>query len=250
MEMVNKKIIFIAIILSLFTSLFIYSYINRMTKTASTTDLVKVYVAAKTIPSRAMISAADVKGIEIDKKYVLAGAFQNSAEVIGKRVKDRIIAGEQILKDRLADQEKLNLSYTIPEGKRAISINVNEASEVGNFLRTGDFVDVIATFEKEEVIGTDKKTVYPKISKVVLQNVLVLGIGQDIDVSDSDKKKEIPKTVTLAVGINDAEKLVFSTEVGVIRLALRSVGDTGNSQTKGVIRDELTGDKGSVVLPK
>lgn len=250
MEWINKKIILLAIILSLFTSLFIYSYINRVTKTTKPTDLVKVYVAAKTIPSRAMISAADVKEIEIDKKYVLPGAYQNKAEIIGKRVKDPVLEGEQILKDRLADEAKMNLSYSIPEGKRAVSINVNEASVVANFIRPGDYVDIVGTFEKEDVTEADKKIVYPKITKVVLQNVMVLGIGQDNHIPEGESKKDIPKTVTLAIDTQDTEKLVYSSEVGVLRLALRPVGDTQNVQTGGVIRKEITGDKGAVIFPK
>lgn len=247
-EGVNKKIIFLALILSLFTSLFIYSYINRLTKTGSSAEFVKICVAAKTIPARVMITPADVKVIEIEKKYVHQGAFQNKAEIIGKRVKESVLQGEQILKDRLANEDKLSLSYTIPEGKRAISINVNESSIVGNFVVPGDFVDIIATFEKEEVKEADKKIVYPKMSKIVLQNVRVLGIGQEDYIAEGDKKKEIPKTITLAVNKDDAEKIVLASEIGVIRLALRSVGDTQEVQSDGTLREEITGNKGSITV--
>lgn len=251
MEWVNKKIVILAVILSLLTSLFIYSYVNRMTSTTKTKDIVKVYVAAKNIPARSMITAAELKEIEIDRQYVLPGTFINKAEIIGKRAKDSIMAGEQIHKERLADQEKMNLAYRVPEGKRAVSINVNEASNVANFLRPGDFVDVIATFEKEEVVELNRKVIYPKITKTVLQNIQILGIGQESQaVQQDDKKKETPKTVTLAVAPGDAEKIVFTTEVGVVRLALRPVGETQEVQTSGVVRPEMTGEKGAVVIPK
>ncbi len=244
MEWVNKKIVFIAIILSLLTSLFIYSYVNRVTRTTKTTDLVRVFVAAKTIPARAMITAADIKEIDIDKRYVLTGALQNKAEFVGMRVRERVLEGEQILKERIVDQDKLDLSYSIPEGKRAVSINVNEASEVANFLRPGDYVDVIVTLEKEEVTEPDRKVVYPKISKTILQNILVLGLGQESFIPDGETRKEIPKTVTLAVDIDQAEELVYASEVGVLRLALRPVGDSREVKTEGVIRNQVSGEKG------
>lgn len=246
MEVVNKKLVFLAIVLSLLTSLFIYSYINGAVKTTKPTDVIKVFVAAKTIEPRAMISDADIKEIQIDKKYILTGAYQNKAEIIGKRVRERILQGEQILKERIFDESKMNLAYSIPEGKRAVSIDVNEASEVANFIKEGDYVDILSTFEKEEITEPTGKTMYPKITKVILQNVLVLGIGNGSQANDKEPKKEIPKTVTLAVDNKDTEKLIFAAEAGVIRLALRPVGDEEITNFRGTIRNEVTGTKGVI----
>lgn len=247
MDGLHKKIFMIAILFSVITSIVVYSYMSHSSKTSKAPQLVKTFAAAKTIPARAVITPSDIKEVEVEKKNLLTGAFQNQAEIIGKRAKDSIIAGEQILKDRLVSENNMNLSYTLPKGKRAVSINVNEASEVANYLKAGDSVDVIVTLEKEEVNTATQKITYPKISKTVLQGILVLGVGQDegqVNNSKENAKKELPKTVTLAVNPNEAEKLVFASEDGVIRLALRPAGDESEVQLNGVIRKEISGTKG------
>lgn len=243
MEWFNKKIFVIALFLSLFTSLIIYSYINRLGNTTKPVEMVEVYVASKTIPPRAVITPIDIKQVAIDKKYVLSSAVKNKAEIIGKRVKESILAGEQIVRDRLIDENKAGLSYSIPSGKRAVSVNVNEASQVAGFISPGDYVDVVATFEKEEMDEQGQKVVYPKISKIILQNVLVLGVGQDNHLREDEKKKELPKTVTLAVDSQDVEKLVFASEVGILRLALRPMGDSKVIDTNGITRTNIMSTK-------
>ena len=142
----------------------------------------------------------------------------------------------------------MNMAYSLPKGKRAVSIDVNEASEVANFLKPGDHVDIISTFEKEEVTKPTGKIVYPKISKLILQNILVLGIGNDRQITEKDDKKEAPKTITLAVDIRDTEKLVYAAEAGIIRLALRPADDQRIINAEGTIRTEVTGEKGVIIF--
>lgn len=248
MESVNRRVILIAVIMALLTSFLIYIYIKKATTSIETTEYIKVYVAAKTMPPKYKITDADLKEIKVTKEYLNSKAVQNKAEIVGKRLKDRIIEGEQILKERLVDDSKFSLSFNIPEGKRAVSVNVNEQIEVANLIRPGDFVDIIASFDKDEVDDKINKTTYPRITKTILQNVQVLALGQDQVVTD-DKTKELPKTVTVAVSPQDAEKLVFSSEYAVLRLALRPVDEKGNVDTQGVIRGDLASNKGVVVSP-
>lgn len=249
MESVNKKVIALSLIMAILTSALVYIYIKKVTTKADVVEYINVYAAAKTLPPRHKISSEDIKVVKVTREYLNSKAILNSAEIIGKYLQDSIIEGEQILRDRLVDERKLDLVYKVPKGKRAVSVNVNEQIEVANLLNPGDFVDVIASFEQEDIEVNQLKIVNPRVSKIIIQNVMVLALGQE-QYTGGDKAKELPKTLTLAVEPLDAEKLVYASEFGVIRLALRNVEDDRLIDTQGTVRSDMIGDKGARVVEK
>jgi pilus assembly protein CpaB len=249
MESVNKRVIVIAVVMALFTSFLIYIYVKKVTTKPDVREYVKVYVAAKTLPAKYKIAEEDIKQINVDKEYLNSKAALNKADIEGKSLKDRIIEGEQILKDRLVEDKKMAMAYNIPEGKRAVSITVNEQMIVSGLVRPGDFVDIIASFDKEDYDDKNTKISYPKTTKIVMQNVQILALAQDQIIAD-EKLKELPKTMTVAVTPQDAEKLVFISDNATLRLALRPVGDDKNVDTQGTIRTDITMDKGVRIVPK
>ncbi|MDF2524360.1 MAG: cpaB, partial [Clostridiales bacterium] len=161
----------------------------------------------------------------------------------------KIIEGEQVLKDRIVGEEKTLLSYSIPQGKRAVTVNVNEAAEVADFIRPGDYVDIIVTSDKYEYEDGKARTIYAKTTKIILQNILILGMGQLQDIPEK-ARQAFPKTVTLAVSPDEAEKLVYGEETGVMRMALRRIGEHDITETKGIIREDISSEKGKWVIPK
>jgi pilus assembly protein CpaB len=249
MESVNKKIVLISLIMALITSSLIYIYIRKATSKSETVEKVSVCVAARSLSPRHKIENADVKQVEIAKEYLNNKAVLNKADIVGKRLKDSIIEGEQILRNRIVAEGKTTLAYSVPSGKRAVSINVNDQINVSHLVRPGDFVDIIASFEREEVEDAENKTVYPRMAKTVIQNVQVLAISQDQQIID-EKIKEPPKTITLSVDPHEAEKLVYISEYAVLRLALRPLDDDDKVDTQGVLRNDITGGKGATVLSK
>jgi pilus assembly protein CpaB len=249
METVNKKVVFIAILLAFFTAFMVYIYIKRATTSTEVVEQLNVYVAAKTMPAKYTIMDADIRQEKVTKENLNARAVLNKADIVGKRLVESVIEGEQILSDRLADEGKGTLSFNIPEGKRAVSINVNEQQNVSNLVRPGDSVDVVASFEKDETENAAGKVIMPRMTKVILENIEVLAISQDQQITD-EKLKDIPKTITLAVDVEDVEKLVYISEYAVLRLALRPIDDDKEVATKGIVREDITPSKGTAIVPK
>jgi pilus assembly protein CpaB len=249
MESVNRKIIAISLILAVISVFMIYIYIKKATALPEADEYINVYTAAKTLPSKHIITNADIKQVKVLKEYLNSKAVLKKADIVGKRLKDSVIEGEQILRDRLIDEDNTALAYNIPQGKRAVSIDVNDQISVSNLLRPGDYVDVIVSFETEEFEGPVNKTLYPRVTKTIIQNVEVLALGQEQNIKD-EKTKEPPKTITLAVSPEEAESLVYATEYGTIRLALRPVEDADTINTHGVIRSDIAADRGKQVVPK
>lgn len=249
MEPVNKKAVFIAAILALLTTFLVFMYINKATTSTETIEYLNVYVASKTLPAKHLITDEDIDVMKVANEYINPQAVLNKADIIGKRLKDRVIKGEQILKDRLVGEGNLALAFSIPDGKRAVSINVNEQIAVGNHIRPGDYVDIIVTFQSKEMEDNTTKYVLPPVSKIVIQNVQVLALGQNQTI-ETEKIAEPPSTVTLAVTPQEAEQLVFCSDFGVITLALRPAGDTQIVSTPGAIRDDIAPKRGVINLLK
>lgn len=246
MEQNNKKIFIIAAILAIFTSALVYVFLSRSQPTVQNVQYVNAIVAAKDIDPRTVITDGDLKEIKIEKSQLNKNALLSKSDIINKTSKDAIYEDEQILKTRLADNYS-ELSFRIPNGKRAITINVNEGSAVGYFVKPGDYVDIIATLQRDTEGGKE----YPRTTKTLLQNILVLGVGQNKENSQtalanatqaqsSKSSTNTAKTATLAVAPEDAEKIALSEEAGMLRLTLRPVGDKSEISSTGIIRSSLT----------
>lgn len=244
MEGLNKKIFALAIIMALVTCLLLYFYISRL-GSVSEVEYIEVYAASVEIPARTVVEDKMIIKVQVPKDTKIAAGISDKSKIVGNLTKERIIKDELILLDRLYNDEKTNMTFIIPIGKRAVTIGVNEVTEVGNFLIPGDYVDVIATFDEANVEISGSKIYYPKYTKIILQNVQVLGVGQNMQVL-KEKDKNLPASVTLAVTPDEAERLVLADESGVLRLALKPAADNDTIMTNGVIKDDMVLPKGKI----
>jgi pilus assembly protein CpaB len=245
MERLNKKILILAVIMALVTSLLLYFYISRLDDGKTDIEYIEVYAARLEIPARTVVKDEMLVKVQLPKDSKLTMGLSDKSQIVGKLTKERIIKGEAILLDRLYTGEKTNMAFLIPKGKCAVTIGVNEVTEVGDFIIPGDHVDVLATFEEATLDIGGRKIFYPKYTKAILQNVQVLGVGQSMQVKKEEDKK-LPASVTLAVTLEEAERLVLADESGVLRLALKPAADSNSIQTNGVIKDDMVVPKGKV----
>ena len=122
------------------------------------------------------------------------------------------------------------VTIEIEEGKRAISIPVNEVQSVSSFVRPGSFVDVVALFpEKDGSSG-----------QIILHNIKVLAVGTtledkaeyDEEGNEVEKKSEPYHLITLEVSPKDGTSLTLAREIGDITLMLRGEGDETSTPIK------------------
>ncbi|HSR11770.1 MAG TPA: Flp pilus assembly protein CpaB, partial [Thermodesulfobacteriota bacterium] len=78
------------------------------------------------------------------------------------------------------------------------------------------------------------KTEQP-VTKMVLENVLVLAAGSETEIRGKGKEEKPAQVdvITLEVNPADAERLALASTEGKIQLALRNFTDTENVQTRG-----------------
>lgn len=251
MGTINKKLLLIALMVSFITTMLLYLYLSRPVEKSENIKYVDIYIASKTIPALSVISEVDILKSKTIEASVNKNAVLNINEIVGKRTKESIIEGEQFLKDRFSTGENLKLSLKIKKGMRAVSIYVNEQAEVADFVKPGDNVDVLVSFEKEDMETGTSKITFKRFTKYALQNLKVLAVGQvdnyDVNSALTDKNaegaKELPKTVTLEVPSNKAEELVYSSNFGIVRLALRAEGDNETLPGNGSIREDISPSK-------
>lgn len=218
----TKTLLLIAIGLSFITSLLVYNYLQGTAPTKREAGE-HVVVAVQDIPPRTIITPEMVKMVQVPPELVTPGAIQDINSVVGLMPRVHIIAGEQIVERRLVIKGKtLGFTGEIPSDKRAVTIAVNEISGVAGFVKPGDYVDLLVTF--------DKGSAGDNLGSIILQNVLVLAVNQNDEAEetnsnakDNKDNKEAGKagSVTVAVNPTEAARLALAEDKGKIKLALR-----------------------------
>lgn len=252
MKSFNVKLLLVSLILALITTYVGYSYLKRIEEASvKKPKYIKILVAAEDIPKRTKIEPSMIKEIEVIQESYLLSSIQNKDEIIGMFTKEIILAGEPIPAERLIEENKEDLSLRIPVGKRGISISADEMGGVGDLIKPGDSVDVYVTFDEYVLDGKNTKTLYKQMTKLLLQNIQVLAISKEMERTD-DQRLDTPVlySITLAVNTEEGERLIFGEDSGKIKLALRPLNDKNIYDTSGIIRHDLTPEKGRLTTQK
>ncbi|HZX47284.1 MAG: Flp pilus assembly protein CpaB [Clostridia bacterium] len=233
----NKKIIVLAILLTIITSLAVFLYLENYKKSIDYREYAQVVVASRTIPNRSKITRDMLEVVTKDKAYVHPNACRDIESVAGSIATTRIAKGDDVLKDYIAapgDIEK-GLAFVVPDDMRAITIPVNEVSALNYMIRPGDMVDVIVTISLQEE-SPDGKTKSYNQSNYVLQKVFVLAtnsnLGYDNGFVNQESGTSGKNTVTLAVYPEHALPLALACDYGTIRLLLRNPADERETSVK------------------
>ena len=213
-----------------------YQYVSsHATSPASAMKTTPVVVAAANLTLGDAIGADDVRVVEWPAASVPATAFTTTDDLVGRGVIAPIVQHEPILADKLASKEAgAGLPPVIPEGKRALSVSVNEVVGVAGYVLPGTRVDVLATVNPSQ--NQAEVT-----SKVILTNVPVLAAGTKIERDGTDNEPIAVTVVTLLVDPVEAERLTLASTEGKIQLALRNPLDLESPETAGVKPGMLMG---------
>jgi pilus assembly protein CpaB len=167
-----------------------------------------------------------------------SGAQSDPKALEGRVLKVSIQQDEPVLESKLAPLgTKGGLSAVVAEGKRAITVRVNDVIGVAGFALPGNYVDILVNTTDDTgttPAGTSKDKT---ISKTVLEHILVLAVAQE-STRDATKPKVV-NAVTLEVTPEQAEKLDLARSVGSLSLVLRNQVDSDPTETVGVTKQQL-----------
>jgi Flp pilus assembly protein CpaB len=149
-----------------------------------------IVVAAREIPPKTQITAADLKLVKMNSEVVPPAALTRSEDVVGKITITSISVGEPILATRLGGAngavfvvfpaDALDGNGAIKVGTpnyRAMSITVNDAQAAGGSIAPGDIVDVLFsfTFDPAKYLLNPPTKNGPDVSaRIVLERVPIL----------------------------------------------------------------------------
>jgi pilus assembly protein CpaB len=201
-------------------------------------EKINVLVAAKDLKIGQELKSGDLRWQPWPKTSLFPGAVrqlddQAAKDALEGRLARDISKGEPVMKSAILGKSAGNfVAASLEPGMRAISIDVKAAGMVSGFIGPGDHVDVILTYglrvrSEEEDPNIDQMlalNLEKSATETILQNVKVLAVDQSAERAKEDKIK-VGKTVTLAVGIQDAERLALASGMGSLSLVLRGVGD-------------------------
>lgn len=246
----NRMILVGAVALALLAAVLVFASLNTFggddggsSVLGATQDVV---VAAQDIKAGTKITSEMVAISTFPKNAVIADVISDRAVVVGLTARYPLTAGDQISPIKLGQTESnRTFSDVIPEGKRAVSVDVVEKTSVGGLIIAGDHVDVIVIGKSTAASGGQDVPV----SFTLLQDVEVLSVAQTTqepvarldkdgnpiqtdtaagsistrpDDTDANPKA---KSVTLAVSPEDAARLALAGQSYSIYLSLRGTGD-------------------------
>jgi Flp pilus assembly protein CpaB len=156
-------------------------------------ELVPVIVAAVDLDSGQVIAPGETHMVSLPAKLVPPSAVQR--DPAGLAVRQRIVAGEAVVSDRLAPVGSFGIAATLEPHERAIAIPLPAHRPP---IEVGQRVDVLATTDPGSVIGRSP-------TSLVAEAAVVL------DIADGG--------ITVAVSTNDAMRIaaaLTSTVVDVV----------------------------------
>jgi len=177
---------------------------------------------------------------QFPKDSIVPDAITNLTDVVGKVAVDRIKIKAQVRASDIGRRGQTpTYSFSIPPGKRAITISVDEVRGVGSGVKPDDHVDILVTYHDTNM--------RQETTRMVLQDVPVLWVNQgETDPSGSAGAKS---SITLAVSPEDGELLTAADRTGVLRVMLRPVQDKATVTSSGVRATDIQGGAGVIAPP-
>ncbi|HEV3109541.1 MAG TPA: Flp pilus assembly protein CpaB [Candidatus Binataceae bacterium] len=202
----------------------------------------EILVAARDLPVGTKLQPDDVKLARWPRDSVPSGSITDAHTVVDSIVKSEMVQGEPITAARLYTGDTAGvLSLLIPPDMRAMSVAVDEVSDIAGFVLPHARVDVLVAIKQE---GGPAGSVAH--SKIVLENVEVLAVAQTTDHKD---KPQVERVVTLLVRPEEAERLALASHEGSLRLALRNLNDEKIVNTAGSSVSSLLAVYGGAPVP-
>lgn len=189
----------------------------------------RLVLAAVPIEAGTVLGSTQLKTVEWSGPALPAQSLQDVSSAVGRVVRYPLAVDEPVLETKLAPTDaRAGLSAVIGEGKRAISVRVNEVIGVAGFALPGSFVDVL-------VSGKDQGQ--QAFSKTVISRAKVLAVAQDTTADPS--KPKVTNAVTLELSPTEAERLDLARSVGTLSLVLRNEVDQSPWSSPGARMSDL-----------
>jgi pilus assembly protein CpaB len=221
----------LALVIAGSASMFAYKWLKKQsagkTLVEANTVAVPVAVAAADLNWGTKLKAEMVDTVSYLKESLPPGHFSSEETLAGRVLINPVKKGEAILECRLAPPDVTTGGVTaiVKPGKRALAVKGDKVIGISGFIRPSNRVDVLVTMKNPRT----KK----EMTKTVLENVLVLATGTEIQQNPEGGKPHAVDVYTLELTPTEGEKLTLASTMGKLQFALRNVTDGENILTRG-----------------
>src|SRR6476646_5757754 len=174
-----------------------------------------IVVAAESLAYGTPMTADSVVEIPWFSDTLPEGAFAAKGDLLnGDRrvVLSPMKRGEAVLRSKITGPgQRASLASLLDEGRRAVTVQVDDVRGVAGFVLPGDFVDIVIIAED----GSAKRQSY---SDILLEHIKVLAIDQVA--SEGEGQPTVAKAVTVEVTKEQAQKILLATNIGKLSLIL------------------------------
>jgi pilus assembly protein CpaB len=197
-------------------------------------DTVEIMVARADIPIGTPVTDAEVRWAEWPRAGLVAPYIERTDgeelidQVTNSIARDAFHLGEPITLAKLVSTNSGFLSAILPEGMRAVAIEIAADTSAGGFILPNDRVDVIMTRRSDDGAGNERF-----ITETILHDVRVLAIDQNLsEVARAEggaEETQLGDTATLELTPQQAEIITVAQQMSDrLTLALRSLADAKN----------------------
>jgi len=234
----EKKGVLVPVILAMIAAT-IYWWVltSKERALAKQLETAQVLVAKYDLPNRTILKEDLVEIIKMPRMYTQQDVYEVRSPSDIKLVTNlvtsvRIPKGNQITQSTLVSlSPEAGLSVKVPPGYRGCILPMS--NEFLRLIKPGDRIDLLVSFDA--VMGENRKE---KVTATILQNVLVLGVGNNLGQglsaaqakskgaqAQADQGFSDRGVLSLALNPNEAQYLALSVEQGKISVIVRGLGD-------------------------
>lgn len=233
----NLIVLLIALIMGGSAAFLARNWIAAQANHSPAPRLGTVVVASVPLGFGTVLGRDNIREIQWPAGPLPEGAFSSRDELLkeGRRAALVPIArDEPVLKSKVTGpDQRASLSALLEDGKRAVTVRVDDVRGVAGFVLPGDRVDVVLIRAIPQANGTPAEN----ISDVLMQHVKVLAVDQVVN--ERQEKPTVAKAVTLEVSTDQAQKILLATNIGKLSLILRQAGESDAASARRIRESDL-----------
>ncbi len=241
----SVTILLIALIFGAVAAFLARSWLQSHSERTVVKDAATIVLANKPLAFGAAISPDDLRDAPWPADSRPEGSFANANDLLkdGRRmVLSPFVRDEPIVAAKIgAPNQSASLSTVIAEGKRAVTVAVDDVRGVAGFIFPGDFVDVVLT---RTTNGNESPQSF---SDGILQHVKVLAIDQTS--GERQERPTVAKAVTLELTPEQALKILLATNIGKLSLILRQSAEVAMAPEMRMTEHDLYGSASQAPAP-
>ena len=180
-------------------------------------DTVEVVVARRQMRKGQALSADNVALRAVPKAYAHSNALtqESFAGAAGRVLAYDVQPGEMLLAGLLQLPRPPTFSARIGNGRRAMTVAVDEINSISGLLDPGDTIDLLVSLERKS----------RRVTVPLLQGVQVMATGQRLSDDPLTGERRQYATVTLNLTPSQASALIVGREGGKVTALLRNPQD-------------------------